>query len=84
MPNPIKTVVSYVAPVASFVDHKTGNLTPAALKWAQGIQQAVAQQVTFGTGAPAGQASEGYIYFDTSVSPFQGYVYHAGAWSKFQ
>jgi hypothetical protein len=28
--------------------------------------------------------AEGDLYFDTSASPFQGYVYHSGTWSEFQ
>lgn len=39
--------------------------------------------VSFGSGAPAGASTEGYLYFDTSVAPFQGYVYQAAAWNKF-
>lgn len=38
--------------------------------------------VSFGTGAPAAASTEGYLYFDTSVTPYQGYVYHSGAWDK--
>ena len=39
--------------------------------------------VSFGTGAPGGAGSEGYLYFDTSGSPYTGYVYHSGAWQQF-
>lgn len=39
--------------------------------------------VSFGSGAPSALSTEGYIYFDTSVTPYQGYVYHSSAWNKF-
>lgn len=38
--------------------------------------------VSFGSGAPSGVPPEGYTYYDTSVTPYQGYVFHAGAWNK--
>lgn len=39
--------------------------------------------VSFGSGAPAGSSTEGYIYFDTSGSPYHGYVFHSSAWHQF-
>lgn len=39
--------------------------------------------VSFGSGAPSGSSTDGYLYFDTSVTPWQGYVYHSSAWNKF-
>lgn len=39
--------------------------------------------VSFGSGAPSGSSTEGYVYFDTSASPYQGYVFHTGSWQKF-
>lgn len=39
--------------------------------------------VSFGSGAPSGASTEGYIYFDTSVSPYNSYVYHSGVWQQF-
>lgn len=39
--------------------------------------------VSFGTGAPSGSSTEGYIYFDTTGSPYHGYVFHSGAWEIF-
>ena len=39
--------------------------------------------ISYGTGAPISASTEGYIYFDTSLSPFQGYVYHNSTWNKF-
>lgn len=39
--------------------------------------------ISFGTGAPAGSSTEGYIYYDTTGSPYHGYVYHSGAWHQF-
>jgi hypothetical protein len=39
--------------------------------------------VSFGAGAPSGASTEGYIYFNTTPSPYVGYVYHSGAWSQF-
>jgi hypothetical protein len=54
------------------------------LKWFQGVQQSIANApvVSFGTGAPAGTATEGDLYFDTTGSPYHGYVWH-GAWQIF-
>lgn len=40
-------------------------------------------QVSFGTGAPAGSSTEGFIYFDTTGSPYHGYVFHLAAWNQF-
>lgn len=40
-------------------------------------------QVSFGTGAPAGSSTEGFIYFDTTGSPYHGYVFHSAAWNQF-
>lgn len=34
----------------------------------------------FGEGAPSGTAQNGVRYFDTTVSPYQEYVYFGGAW----
>lgn len=39
--------------------------------------------VSFGTGAPVASSTEGYIYFDTTGSPYVGYVYHMGNWHQF-
>lgn len=39
--------------------------------------------VSFGSGAPSGSSTEAYVYFDTSGSPYTGYVYHLGAWQAF-
>ncbi len=38
---------------------------------------------TFGAGAPSGAGVEGQIYFNTSTSPYNGYVYHSGNWQAF-
>lgn len=38
---------------------------------------------TFGTGAPSTLVSEGALYFDTTGSPYVGYVQHSGAWHQF-
>ena len=40
-------------------------------------------QVSFGTGAPSGISTEGFIYFDTTGSPYHGYVFHSAAWNQF-
>ena len=40
-------------------------------------------QVSFGVGAPAGSSTEGYLYFDTTLAVYVGYVYHSGAWNQF-
>jgi len=39
--------------------------------------------VSFGAGAPSGSSTEGHIYFNVSVSPYAGYVYHLSAWQAF-
>lgn len=39
--------------------------------------------VSFGTGAPVSASTEGFLYFDTTGSPYHGYVYHSGAWNQF-
>lgn len=39
--------------------------------------------VSFGVGAPVAASTEGYQYFDTTGSPYHGYVYHSGAWHIF-
>lgn len=39
--------------------------------------------VSFGVGAPTGASTEGYLYFDTTATPYVGYVYHSGAWAQF-
>ena len=39
--------------------------------------------VSFGAGAPGGASTEGYIYLDTSTTPYQAYVYHSGSWHAF-
>ena len=38
--------------------------------------------VSFGT-TPPGSATEGDIFFNTLVSPYQGFVFHSGAWHQF-
>ena len=39
--------------------------------------------VSFGAGAPSAASTEGYLYFDTTATPYVGYVYHSGAWAQF-
>jgi len=39
--------------------------------------------VSFGTGAPSGSSTEGYLYFDMTLAVYVGYVYHSGAWNQF-
>lgn len=39
--------------------------------------------VSYGAGAPAGSSTESFFYFDTTGSPYHGYVYHSGAWQQF-
>lgn len=36
--------------------------------------------VSFGSGAPSGSSFDGALYFDTSATPYAGYVYKSGAW----
>jgi hypothetical protein len=38
---------------------------------------------TFGAGAPSTLVSEGALYFNTSTTPYNGYVQHSGAWHQF-
>lgn len=47
---------------------------------------AAAPPVLFGAGAPSPGnpgGEEGQLYFDTSVSPFAGYVWHGALWNSF-
>lgn len=37
----------------------------------------------FGTGAPGVNVARDTIYFDTSTTPFTGYVYFNGGWNAF-
>ena len=37
----------------------------------------------FGAGAPSAAGAEGQLYFNTSVAPYAGYVYHSGVWHAF-
>lgn len=39
--------------------------------------------VTFGTGVPAGTPAEGALYFDTTGTPYAGYVGRSSAWHAF-
>lgn len=83
MAQQIRSIVSYVVPTMQLVDQKTGRPTEQAVKWLQGIQQTLSGLISFGSGVPTGVSTEAYIYFDTSVTPYQGYVYHSAAWNKF-
>ncbi len=38
--------------------------------------------VSYGAGAPVGSSTEGYLYFDTTLAVYVGYVYHSGAWNQ--
>jgi hypothetical protein len=80
-----KTATSFFVPSTPLIDPQTGQVSFAWIKWFQGIQQSIAAVpvVTFGTGAPGGTSSEGNIYYDTTASPFHGYVWHSGAWQIF-
>lgn len=40
-------------------------------------------QMQFGNGAPVANAPQGTIYFDTSATPYVGYVFDNGAWISF-
>lgn len=39
--------------------------------------------ISFVVGVPGGSSTEGYIAFNTSTSPYNGYVWHSGAWNQF-
>lgn len=39
--------------------------------------------ISYGVGAPVAASTEGYLYFDTTGTPYHGYVYHSGAWVQF-
>lgn len=38
--------------------------------------------ISFGAGVPSGSSTTGYIYFNTSTTPYTGYVYNSG-WQQF-
>lgn len=67
-----KTAITLIATT----DPSTGDMT-----WQ--IQTDTRPSTTFGTGVPASTVPEGSIYFDTTGSPYAGYVYHSGSWHSF-
>jgi hypothetical protein len=81
-----KLSIPQAAPSAQLVDTNTGYGVLGFVKWLQLMQVAVngaAPMPKFGTGAPISAATEGATYFDTSASPYQGYVWHGGGWNQF-
>ncbi len=80
-----KTATSFTVPLTPLIDPSTGQTSFPWIKWFQGVQQSISNtpQVNSATGVPAGSAFEGNFYFDTSVSPAHGYVWHNGAWVQF-
>lgn len=63
---------AYIAPLSSISGAISATQLPASVP-----------VVGFGVGAPAGSSIEGYIYFDTTGTPYHGYVYHSSAWVQF-
>ncbi len=51
---------------------------------AAGQLPATVPLISFGAGAPVGSSTEGYLYFDTTLATYVGYVYHSGAWNQIQ
>jgi hypothetical protein len=80
-----KTPTSFTVPATALIDPQTGITAFQWVKWFQGVQQSIAAAptVSFGIGAPGGTSNEGYLYFDTTGSPYHGYVWHSGAWHIF-
>lgn len=80
-----KTATSFFIPTTPLLDPQTGQAAFQWIKWFQGVQQSIASAptVSFGAGAPGGTSNEGYLYFDTTGSPYHGYVWHLGAWQQF-
>ena len=79
-------------PVSTFpaltVPLLTGDNRVASWTWQQKFIQWETQLNTiptrsFGTGAPTSVGNQGDFYFDTSASPYHGYVYNAGNWERF-
>jgi len=80
-----KTPTSFTVPSTPLIDPQTGQTAFQWIKWFQGVQQSIANvpAVSFGTGVPSGASTEGYLFFDTTGSPYQGYVFHGGSWQQF-
>jgi hypothetical protein len=51
----------------------------ASLKVLSGV---LSLNASFGSGAPSGTPAELQLYFNTSTSPYTGYVGHSGAWHQ--
>lgn len=47
------------------------------------VAAAVAAGAAVGSGAPTGVPKDGSLYFDSTTSPFTGYVGFGGSWNKF-
>ena len=78
-------VVSYSAATGLFAAAQP-DFTDLTGSLAVGQLPANVPVVSFGSGAPVGSSTEGYIYFNTTAVgayPYDAYVYHSGAWQKF-
>lgn len=75
-------VVSYNAATGAFTSAQP-DFTDISGSLAAGQLPASVPVVSFGTGAPVGSSTEGYIYFDTTGGPYHGYVFHSSAWNQF-
>lgn len=82
----VRSIVGAAIIQSPVVDAKSGLATPQWQKWFSGVATTVNSAlavVSFGSGAPTGTTDEASIYFDTSGSPYHGYVFHSGAWHQF-
>lgn len=87
LPNTIADVsheflTSYTASSGNFTQAQPA-FTDISGTLATGQLPAAVPVVSFGAGAPSGSSIEGFIYFNTSATPYNGYVYHGGAWQQF-
>jgi hypothetical protein len=73
---------SYTATTGAFTQSQPA-FTDISGSLATGQLPASVPVVSFGSGAPVGSSTEGYLYFDTSGSPYHGYVWHSAAWHQF-
>jgi hypothetical protein len=69
---------SPLLPQSPWIDPRNGNPTPAFFRFI-----ALLPTISFGAGAPAGTPTDGQIYFNTTPSPYNGYVGRGGAWHRF-
>ena len=74
---------SHADAVANTAQTNAENFAADASNVSIGTLDGARLPVTYGTGAPSGSATENAVYFDTTGSPYHGYVFHGTAWHIF-